>query len=71
VKIVTHIFAVAGILFGIYNMYWGIQSGMLFYSSDKMVLEVVHTRAALLLLGGFAVTQLGFLTFLLARRKDG
>jgi len=69
VKIFATIVALAGFLFGCYNMYWGIQSGMLFSSSDKILFELMHTRAALLFLGGFAVAQLGFLTFLVAGRN--
>jgi hypothetical protein len=69
VKIFARIIALAGLLFGCYNMYWGVQSGMLFFSSDKILLELMHTRATLLFLGGFAVVQLGFLTFLVAGRK--
>ena len=70
VKIFTTVIALAGFLFGCYNMYWGVQSGMLFFSSDKISLELVHMRAALMFLGGFAVAQLGFLTFLVAGRKS-
>jgi len=69
VKIFARIIALVGFLFGCCNMSWALQTGMLFYSSDKISLELVHTRAALLLLGGFAVAQLGFLTFLVAGRN--